>query len=218
MTNESDSTAFLYPFIESEETDAASLLDDLAALARGKASESARLQQESLDEYAPGLAAAGTQMAERFLRGGRLYTLGNGGSSTDASHIAAEFVGRYHRDRAPLPALALATDMAAITCIANDYGFEETFARQVLAHGRKGDIAIGISTSGNSPNVLKGVAAARDAGLITIAWTGGTGGKLASSVDYAFIVPSTVTARIQECHATLGHVLCELIEDHVFAK
>jgi D-sedoheptulose 7-phosphate isomerase len=108
--------------------------------------------------------------------------------------------------------------MAAITCIANDYGYEEVFARQVLAHGRKGDIAIGISTSGNSSNVLNAVVAAREAGLTTIAWTGGTGGKLAPLVDFAFIVPSTVTARIQECHATLGHVLCELIEDHVFAK
>ena len=108
--------------------------------------------------------------------------------------------------------------MSAITCIANDYGYEQVFARQVLAHGKKGDIAIGISTSGNSANVLKGVAAAREAGLVTIAWTGGNGGKLASMVDYAFIVPSSVTARIQESHATLGHVLCELIEDQVFAK
>ncbi|WP_395735115.1 SIS domain-containing protein [Prosthecobacter sp.] len=147
-----------------------------------------------------------------------LLLFGNGGSSTDAAHIAAEFVGRYKRERAPLPAIALATDIAAITCIANDYGFEELFARQVRAHGQRGDVAIAISTSGNSPNVLKGVEAAKALGLTTIAWTGGTGGKLAGMVDYAFVVPSTLTARIQESHITLGHVLCELIEDHVLAN
>jgi D-sedoheptulose 7-phosphate isomerase len=112
----------------------------------------------------------------------------------------------------------LATDIAAITCIANDYGYEELFARQVRAHGRKGDIAIGISTSGNSPNVLKGIAAASDGGLTTIAWTGATGGKLAGLVEYPFVVPSTVTSRIQESHITLGHVLCELVEDHLLGK
>jgi D-sedoheptulose 7-phosphate isomerase len=118
----------------------------------------------------------------------------------------------------PLPAIALATDIAAITCIANDYGYEELFARQVRAHGRKGDIAVGISTSGNSPNVLKGVEAARDCGLATIAWTGANGGKLAGLVDYPFIVPSAITSRIQESHITLGHVLCELVEDHLLGK
>ncbi|OYT21319.1 MAG: phosphoheptose isomerase, partial [Nitrospira sp. UW-LDO-01] len=153
-----------------------------------------------------------------FNNGNKVLLFGNGGSSTDAAHIAAEFVGRYRRDRVPLPAIALATDIAAITCIANDYGFEELFARQVRAHGRTGDIAIGISTSGNSPNVLKGIAAARECGLITVAWTGGSGGKLAGLVDYPFIVPSTLTSRIQESHITLGHVLCELIEDHLLGN
>jgi D-sedoheptulose 7-phosphate isomerase len=180
--------------------------------------ESAEVKRQFARAHAAQIAQVAQVIGRAVRDGYKVLLFGNGGSSTDASHIAAEFVGRYHRDRAPLPALALATDMAAVTCIANDYGYEEIFARQVLAHGRKGDIAIGISTSGNSPNVLKGVAAAREAGLITIAWTGGTGGKLAPLVDYAFIVPSTVTARIQESHATLGHVLCELIEDHVFAK
>jgi D-sedoheptulose 7-phosphate isomerase len=180
--------------------------------------ESADIKRRFARAHAEKMAHV-AQLIGRALRDGyKVLLFGNGGSATDASHIAAEFVGRYHKDRAPLPAMALATDMAAITCIANDYGFEEIFARQVLAHGRKGDIAIGISTSGNSPNVLKAVAAARETGLTTIAWTGGTGGKLAPIVDYAFIVPSIVTARIQECHATLGHVLCELVEEHVFAK
>ena len=143
---------------------------------------------------------------------------GNGGSATDAAHIAAEFVGRYKRERTPFPAIALATDIAAITCIANDYGFDELFARQVRAHGQAGDVAIAISTSGNSPNVLRGVEAAKAMGLTTVAWTGGSGGKLAGMVEYAFIVPSSLTARIQESHITLGHVLCELIEDHVLAN
>jgi D-sedoheptulose 7-phosphate isomerase len=180
--------------------------------------ESAEIKRQFARTHAEKIARVAGLIGRAVRDGYKVLLFGNGGSATDASHIAAEFIGRYHRDRAPLPALALATDMAAITCIANDYGYDEVFARQILAHGRKGDIAIGISTSGNSPNVLKGVAAAREAGLLTIAWTGGTGGKLATMVDYAFVVPSAVTARIQESHATLGHVLCELIEDHVFAK
>jgi len=148
--------------------------------------------------------------------GGKIVFFGNGGSATDASHLAAEFVGRYRRDRDPLPALALATDMAAITCIANDYDYADIFSRQILAHGRKGDVAIAISTSGNSINVIRGVEAASERGLITVAWTGATGGKVGDLVDYCFRVPSSVTARIQECHITLGHVLCEFIEERLF--
>jgi len=116
---------------------------------------------------------------DRLGEGRKVLLFGNGGSATDASHIAAEFVGRYHKDRAPLPAIALSADMAAITCIGNDYGYDEIFARQVKAHGQKGDVAIAISTSGNSPNVLKGVEAAKACGLTTIGWTGHKGGKLA---------------------------------------
>jgi D-sedoheptulose 7-phosphate isomerase len=180
--------------------------------------DSARVKQQFAHEHADRIVQVATLIADAFRKGNKVLLFGNGGSSTDAAHIAAEFVGRYQRERMPLPAIALATDIAAITCIANDYGFEELFARQVRAHGRPGDIAIGISTSGNSPNVLKGVAAARDCGLTTIAWTGANGGKLAGLVDYPFIVPSTVTSRIQESHITLGHVLCELVEDHLLGK
>ena len=149
--------------------------------------------------------------------GKKILLFGNGGSATDASHIAAEFVGRYDRDRMPLPALALAADGAALTCIANDYGYADVFARQIDALGYPGDIAIAMSTSGNSPNVLKGVEAARQKGLITVGWTGQDGGKLATSVDHPFRVPSQVTARIQECHITLGHVLCEMVEEKIIA-
>jgi D-sedoheptulose 7-phosphate isomerase len=180
--------------------------------------DSARVKQQFAHDHADRIVQVATLLAEAFRRGNKVLLFGNGGSSTDAAHIAAEFVGRYRRERAPLPAIALATDIAAITCIANDYGYEELFARQVRAHGRPGDIAIGISTSGNSPNVLKGIEAARDGGLTTIAWTGANGGKLAGLVDYPFIVPSTVTSRIQESHITLGHVLCELVEDHLLGK
>ncbi|CUS39332.1 D-sedoheptulose-7-phosphate isomerase [Candidatus Nitrospira nitrificans] len=180
--------------------------------------DSARVKQQFAQDHADRIVQVAALLAKAFQNGNKVLLFGNGGSATDAAHIAAEFVGRYQRDRMPLPAIALATDIAAITCIANDYGYEELFARQVRAHGRKGDIAIGISTSGNSPNVLKGVEAARDGGLTTIAWTGANGGKLAGLVEYPFVVPSTVTSRIQESHITLGHVLCELVEDHFLGK
>lgn len=180
--------------------------------------ESADVKRQFVRGHADRIVQVVKLMATAFRDGHKVLLFGNGGSATDAAHMAAEFVGRYHRERSPLPAIALATDIAAITCIANDYGYEELFARQVRAHGQKGDVAIAISTSGNSPNVLKGIAAARECGLTTIAWTGGTGGKLAGLADHAFVVPSTVTARIQESHITLGHVLCELIEEQLLGK
>jgi len=181
-------------------------------------SDSANVKQQFARDYADRIVQVAQLIATALREGHKVLLFGNGGSATDAAHIAAEFVGRYKRERAPLPALALATDIAAITCISNDYGFEELFARQVRAHGRKGDIAIAISTSGNSPNVLKGVAAAQECGLTTIGWTGGTGGKLAALVDHPFVVPSSVTARIQETHITLGHVLCELAEEQLLGN
>src|SRR5574337_797822 len=180
--------------------------------------DSARVKQQFAHDHADRIVQVATLIANAFQNGNKVLLFGNGGSATDAAHIAAEFVGRYKRERKPLPAIALATDIAAITCIANDYGYDELFARQVRAHGQKGDIVIAISTSGNSANVLKGVEAARDVGLTTIAWTGGSGGNLAGMVDYPFVVPSKVTARIQESHITLGHVLCELIEDQLLGK
>jgi D-sedoheptulose 7-phosphate isomerase len=180
--------------------------------------ESIDVKRRFVQEHVDRIVQVANVIAAAFHEGHKVLLFGNGGSSTDASHIAAEFVGRYHRERRPLPAIALATDMAAITCIANDYDYAEIFARQVKAHGQKGDVVIAISTSGNSPNVLKGLEAARELGLTTVGWTGGKGGKLADMVDYPFVVPSTVTARIQESHITLGHVLCELIEESLFAK
>jgi D-sedoheptulose 7-phosphate isomerase len=177
---------------------------------------SADIKNEFIRTHAERVVEVGQLLIRAFREGKKVMLFGNGGSATDASHIAAEFVGRYRRDRDPLPALALGTDMAALTCIANDYDFTDIFSRQILAHGRKGDVAIAISTSGNSLNVIRGVEAAHDRGLVTVGWTGATGGKLTDLVDYCFCVPSSVTARIQECHITLGHVLCELIEERLF--
>ena len=179
---------------------------------------SADVKQQFVRTFADKILDVSQVMIRAFNEGRKLLFFGNGGSATDASHIAAEFVGRYRRDRIPLPAIALATDMAALTCIANDYDYTDIFTRQIQAHGRKGDVAIAISTSGNSPNVLHGAEAARAGGLVTIGWTGATGGQLIDLVDHCFLVPSTVTARIQECHMTLGHVLCELVEERLFAQ
>lgn len=187
-------------------------------LALSAFTESATVKQQFARDHVDRIVQVATLMAMAFREGHKVLLFGNGGSATDAAHLAAEFVGRYKRERAPLPAIALATDIAAITCIANDYGYDELFARQIRAHGQKGDVAIAISTSGNSTNVLKGVEAAKACGLITVGWTGGTGGKLAGLVDHSFVVPSAVTARIQESHITLGHVLCELIEEQLLGK
>ena len=180
--------------------------------------ESAETKLKFVAEHAARIQKLADLLAETFRKGNKVLLFGNGGSATDASHVAAEFVGRYRRERAPLAALALSADQAKLTCIANDYGYAEVFARQVQALGRPGDVAVGISTSGNSPNVLKGLQAARVQGLVTVAWTGGTGGKLVGLADHVFIVPSTVVARIQETHHTLGHVLCELVDEALLGK
>jgi D-sedoheptulose 7-phosphate isomerase len=159
-------------------------------------------------------------IAQCFTRGNKLLLFGNGGSSTDASHIAAEFVNRFILERPPLPAIALNTDVAVMTSIGNDYDFSEIFAKQVKALGQSGDIAIAISTSGSSPNVVKAVAAAKDLGITTIALTGSKnkGGKLAQVADYSFIVPSSDTPRIQETHITLGHAICQLVDETLFGS
>ena len=179
---------------------------------------SADVKQQFVQTYAQKILDVAQLLIRAFHEGRKVLLFGNGGSATDASHLAAEFVGRYRRDRPPLPAIALTTDMAALTCIANDYDYHEIFARQIEAHGRSGDVAIAISTSGNSPNVLQGAETAQARGLTTIGWTGATGGRLIELVDHCFCVPSTETARIQECHITMGHVLCELIEEQLFAQ
>lgn len=155
-------------------------------------------------------------IANAFNDGKKLILFGNGGSSTDASHIAAEFVNRFRRERPGLPAIALNTDMAVITSIANDYDFSEIFAKQLKALADEGDIVLAISTSGNSPNIMKAMDVARKRKLTTIAFTGLKGEKFASKATFAFVVPSDNTPRIQETHITIGHVICQIVEEILF--
>jgi D-sedoheptulose 7-phosphate isomerase len=155
-------------------------------------------------------------IANAFNDSKKLILFGNGGSSTDASHIAAEFTNRFKRERPGLPAIALNTDMAVITSIANDYDFSEIFAKQLKAISNEGDIVIALSTSGNSPNILKAMDVARKKKLTTVAFTGLKGDKFASKATYAFIVPSDNTPRIQETHITIGHVICQMVEEILF--
>lgn len=155
-------------------------------------------------------------IADAFNDGKKLLLFGNGGSACDASHIAAEFVNRFKKDRPGLPALALNTDMAVLTSIANDYDYAEVFARQLKTLAGEGDIVVAISTSGGSKNILKAVDVAKKKGLKTIALTGLKGEKFAAKCDYAFIVPSDDTPRVQETHITLAHVLCQVVEEILF--
>lgn len=160
----------------------------------------------------PRVAEVGRLLIEALERGGRVYTFGNGGSSVDANHFAEELVGRFKRERRPLPAQSLAGDAATITCIANDYSFEEVFERQVRAFVRAGDVVLAFSTSGRSPNVVRGLAAARELGAATVLLGGGDGGPAAAHADHALIIPSDSTARIQELHVFLLHVLIEHVD------
>lgn len=156
-------------------------------------------------------------IAAALQAGNKLLLFGNGGSAADAQHIAAEFVNRFKMERPPLPAIALTTDSSALTSIANDYGYAEVFAKQVRALGRRGDVAIAISTSGNAVNVLRAVAACRRIGARTIALTGGSGGKLAGVADLVLRAGGTTdTARIQETHILVGHVICEQVDVRLF--
>ncbi len=180
--------------------------------------ESAEVKLKFLQEYTERIVEVTDLILNAYRQGHKLLFFGNGGSATDASHLAAELVNRYRRNREGLPAIALTTDMSVITSIGNDISYNEIFARQLQALGQKGDIAIAISTSGNSPNVLRAVEAAKQKGITTIGFTGGTGGKLVNLVDHAFVVPSKNTARIQETHITLGHIICELVEERLFGE
>lgn len=151
-------------------------------------------------------------------QGKKLFLFGNGGSAADAQHIAAEFVGRFAFNRPALPAMALSVNTSSVTAIGNDYGFELVFARQVEAFGSAGDVAIGISTSGNSANVLHGVEAAKRMGMVTAGLTSMGGGKLRHAVDLCICVPSDETPRVQECHILIGHIISELVEEGIFPE
>jgi len=160
------------------------------------------------------VVAVADAITKSLKQGGSVLVFGNGGSAADAQHFAAELVGRYEKDRKAWPAIALTTDTSALTAIGNDYGFERVFARQIEALGRTGDVAIGISTSGKSPNVLRALEAAKDRGLVTIALTG-RGGEAGKIATLHVRVDDERTARVQEVHATLLHAICELVESEL---
>ncbi|MGQ9898632.1 MAG: D-sedoheptulose-7-phosphate isomerase [Acidobacteriota bacterium] len=181
---------------------------DLAAAALHDHVEVARAMLSSL----PVIAELATQLVATLRSDGRILLCGNGGSAADAQHLAAEFVGRFLCDRQPFPALALTTDTSVLTAVANDIGYSEVFARQVLALGRPGDLLIAISTSGNSPSILRAAEVARQHGLTVAGLTGRTGGKLRPLCDLCLCVPSEATPRIQEVHILVGHILCDIAE------
>ena len=179
-------------------------------------SESIAVKQQFVDRNVDTIIEVSKLLADTFTRGGKVILFGNGGSACDASHIAAEFVNRFMRERPALPAIALNTDVAVLTSIANDYDYADVFARQVKALGQEGDVAIAISTSGRSPNIINAVTAAKKKKLKTVALTGPKGDELAARCDYVFTVPSGSTPRVQETHITLGHVLCQMVEEILF--
>ena len=177
---------------------------------------------ESLDtkrrffaERAGDLVALADAIAARVRNGGKVLVFGNGGSAADAQHFAGELVGRFMKEGPAIPALALTTDTSIMSAVANDYGYEHIFTRQVEAHGRPADVAIGISTSGNSKNVIEAMTLAKSRGLLTIGMTGEGGGKLGAVADHLFAVPSKSTPRIQEVHHLMNHILCELLEERL---
>ena len=180
--------------------------------------ESIGLKDRFFGDQGEQVLAAARLLVEVFQAGSRVLIFGNGGSAADAQHLAAEFVNRFQVERPPLAALALTTDTSILTAVANDYDFKQVFAKQVRALGRPGDLAWGISTSGNSPNVVAGIEAARELGLGTMAFSGGDGGPVAAAADLALIVPSRNTPRVQEVHITIGHVLCDLVDYLLFPE
>lgn len=179
--------------------------------------EGSDLRLKMIDTMSGPLLEAATRIAESFKAGGKILLFGNGGSAADAQHIAAEFMNRFLIERPPLPAIALTTDSSILTSVSNDYAFDEVFSKQVKALGKKGDVAVGITTSGSSANVLKALRAAKKAGLITIALIG-EGGRAASIADISLSVPSKSTPRIQEVHITIGHILCDLTDTLLFRE
>jgi D-sedoheptulose 7-phosphate isomerase len=180
--------------------------------------ESISVKEKFIQAHIDQIIEASKSIANTFTEGNKVILFGNGGSATDASHIAGEFVNRFKRERPGLPAIALNTDMAVITSIANDYDYSEIFARQLKSLAMEGDLVIAITTSGSSPNVLKALEVARKKKLRTVVFTGSRGEKLASKATHAFIVPSDNTPRIQETHITLGHVLCQMVEEILFEE
>jgi D-sedoheptulose 7-phosphate isomerase len=213
VSGPTEATGFLYPFLDAEERDQGSLLRDLAASARAKAAESAALRAATLETSAGLMQRAAAEMARRFIAGGRLFAFGNGGSSTDAATLAALFA--HPPAGTPLPAWSLTADQAILTALGNDVGFELVFARQLIARGDGGDIAVAMSTSGRSHDLTAGFREARKRGMLTIGFAGYDGGEFASSsdVDVCFVVASQSVHRIQEAQALLGYRLWAAVQE-----
>lgn len=177
--------------------------------------EHARVIDEVCAKQSGDIARFGEIVATALRRGNTIFFMGNGGSAADSQHLAAEFVGRFQKERRALPSVALTTDTSILTAIGNDYGFDKVFARQVEALAQPGDVVVGLSTSGNSANVLLAMQAAREQKALTIGMTGRTGGKMAEVCDLCIKVPSDITARIQEAHALIGHIICQIAEGEI---
>lgn len=189
-------------------------------IVRNTITESIRVKQTLLEDAGAigHIVTAAEKCIDAFRHGNKLLLAGNGGSAADAQHIAAEIVSRFDFDRPGLPAIALTTDTSMLTAISNDYGYEALFRRQLEANGRQGDVFIGISTSGNSPNIVKALEKARELSIDTIGLTGATGGRMAGLCDTCILIPSTSTPRIQEAHITVGHIICGIIEETLFGR
>ncbi|MFA6384787.1 MAG: D-sedoheptulose 7-phosphate isomerase [Candidatus Omnitrophota bacterium] len=176
--------------------------------------QSIQIKEDLLHTRIDQIIDLSNMVIDSLKKGGKVMIFGNGGSASDSQHLAAELVGRYQKDRQALPAIALTTNTSILTAIANDYGYEIVFAKQIEALGAKNDIVIGISTSGKAKNVAAGIKQAKKMGIKTVVFTGGDGGEIAKLADAALVVPSKVTARIQEAHIAVGHIICELVEDY----
>jgi D-sedoheptulose 7-phosphate isomerase len=185
-----------------------------SAIVRQRILDSISVKNNLLSDstYVEAVARAATAIVQAIQKGNKVLFFGNGGSAADAQHLAAELTGRYLKERPALPALTLTANTSALTAIANDYSYDLVFSRQLQALGNKGDVAFGITTSGNSQNVIKAMEMAAVQGLVTVGLTGATGGRLRTAVTHCLCVPSTDTPRIQECHILTGHILCEIIE------
>jgi D-sedoheptulose 7-phosphate isomerase len=194
--------------------------DRLSALANGWLAESIAVKQQVAADAAilKQVLEIAQRCAQACQQGHKVLFMGNGGSAADAQHLAGEFVSRVNYDRPGLASFALTVDTSVLTAIGNDYGYEKVFARQVQACAKPGDIVIGLSTSGNSPNVLLAIETARSMGIHTVAMTGQGGGKMRAAADVCLMVPSLSTPRIQECHITLGHMICGLVEQIIFPQ
>jgi D-sedoheptulose 7-phosphate isomerase len=187
----------------------------LAELIADRLKESIRVKEETLNDLST-IEAIASALTSCLKKGKKVYFFGNGGSAADAQHLAAEIVSRFYMERKGMPAEALCTNTSVITAVGNDYSFERIFARQIEAAGAEGDIALGISTSGNSANVIEAMKSARAKRMVTIGFAGQKGGKLKDVVDLCFCAPSNDTPRIQEVHITVGHIICEIVERDIF--